>query len=64
MYGIPVIYGNIISHEYLTRSGRFRKPRSLGWMQPVLGTRYRVHGGKLFGTGKYVRYVIYQYFTI
>ena len=29
-----------------------------------LGTRYRVHGGKLSGTGTYVRYLIHQYFTI
>ena len=38
-------------------------------IQPVLGTfgagtRYRVPGGKLFGTGTYVRYLINKCFTI
>jgi hypothetical protein len=38
-------------------------------MQPVLGTsgagaRYMVLGGKLFGTGTYIRYLLHQCFTI
>ena len=28
------------------------------------GARYRVHGGELFGTGTYVRYLIHKCFTI